>query len=159
MSKHQTYNFRSQFLRLKIVSAYNIAAVCCNSLVQKNMLSSHLFTSIQGKTISWLSEFRVSLQNFKVSCWHPKTALKNRWFNACIAEISICFHSGWHCRCPATLGYVTIMRISHNFSIVEWRTSQSNDNATVAVLRGAWVGHGPPRLLAVPPTCPPQFCA
>jgi len=49
-------------------------AVCCNSHVQENMLSSHRFSSIQGKTISWLSEFRVSLQNFRVSFWHPKMA-------------------------------------------------------------------------------------
>jgi len=31
-------------------------------------------TSIQGKTISWLSEVRVLLQNFRVSFWHPKSA-------------------------------------------------------------------------------------
>jgi len=39
------------------------------------MLSSNRLASIQGKTISpWLSEFRLSLQNFRVSFWHPKTA-------------------------------------------------------------------------------------
>jgi len=68
MHSYQTYNFRFQLLRQKIESACNIAAVCCNSHVQENMLSSsNRFTSIQGKTMPWLSEFRVSLQNFKVS--------------------------------------------------------------------------------------------
>jgi len=38
------------------------------------MLSSNRFTLIQGKTVYWLSEFRVSLQNFSVSFWHPKPA-------------------------------------------------------------------------------------
>jgi len=47
--------------------AYNIADVCCNSHVQENMLSSNRFTSMQGKDISWFSEFTVSLQNFRVS--------------------------------------------------------------------------------------------
>jgi len=28
-------------------------------------------------------------------------------FDACVTEISICFHSGWHYRCPVTLRYVT----------------------------------------------------
>jgi len=32
---------------------------------------------MQGKTISWLSEFRVSLQNIRASFWHPKTAQKH----------------------------------------------------------------------------------
>jgi len=67
MHRYQTYNFRFQFLHQKIVSTYNIAAVGCNSHVQENMLISNRFTSIQGKTISWLSEFRVSFQNFRVS--------------------------------------------------------------------------------------------
>ena len=70
MRRYQTYNFRFQLLRQKIVSAYNIAAVCCNSHVQENELSSIRFTSIQGKTILWLSEFRVSF-------WHPTNCLKN----------------------------------------------------------------------------------
>ena len=74
MHRHQTYNFRFQLLRQKIVWAYNIAAVCCKSHVQENMLISNRVTSIQGKTISRLSEFRVSFQNFRVSFWHPKTA-------------------------------------------------------------------------------------
>jgi len=30
MHRYQTYNIRFQLLRQKIVSAYNIAAVCCN---------------------------------------------------------------------------------------------------------------------------------
>jgi len=76
MCRHQSYIFRSQFRRLKIVSAYNIPAVCCNGHVQENMLSSNIFTSIQGKTISWPWEFRVSLQNFRVSFWHPKRLKK-----------------------------------------------------------------------------------
>jgi len=38
------------------------------------MLSSNHFTSIQRKTLSWLSEFWVSSQNFRVSFWHSKTA-------------------------------------------------------------------------------------
>ena len=58
-------------------AVYNIPAVCCNRHVQENMLISNRFTSIQGKIVSRLSEFRVSLQNFKVSFWHPKKALKN----------------------------------------------------------------------------------
>ena len=41
-----------QLRRQKIVSAYNIAAVRCNSHVQENMLSSNRYTSMQGKTIS-----------------------------------------------------------------------------------------------------------
>ena len=77
MHRYQAYNFRFQLLHQKIVLAYNIAAVCCNSHVQENMLSSNRFTSIKSKTISWLSELRVSLQNFRVSFWHLKTALKN----------------------------------------------------------------------------------
>jgi len=36
------------------------------------MLILFRFTSIQGKTKSWLSEFRVSLQNLRVSFWKPK---------------------------------------------------------------------------------------
>ena len=59
------------------VGLYNIEAVCCNGHMRENMLSSNRFTSIQGKTISSLSEFRVSLQNFRVSFWHPKTAYEN----------------------------------------------------------------------------------
>jgi len=39
MHRYHTYNFRFQLLRQKIVSAYNIATVCCNSHVQENMLS------------------------------------------------------------------------------------------------------------------------
>jgi len=67
MHRYHPYNFRFQLLHQKIVSAYNIAAVCYNCHVQENMLSSNRFTSIQGKTIPWFSEFRVSLQNFRVS--------------------------------------------------------------------------------------------
>jgi len=67
MHKYQTFNFCFQLLRQKIASAYNVAAVCCNSHVPENILSSNRFTSIQVKTISWLSEFRVSF-------WQPKTA-------------------------------------------------------------------------------------
>jgi len=59
MHRYQTHNFRFRRLRQKIVSAYNIAAVCCNSHVQENMLISDRFTSIQGKAISRLSENRV----------------------------------------------------------------------------------------------------
>jgi len=65
--RYQTYNFRFQLLRQKIVSAHNIAAVCYNRHVQENMLISNRFTSIQSKSIFRLSEFRVSLQNFRVS--------------------------------------------------------------------------------------------
>jgi len=74
MHRWRNYSFPSQLLRQKNVSAYNIATVCCNSHVQENELSSDSFTSIRGKTISWLSEFRTSLQNFRVAFWHPKTA-------------------------------------------------------------------------------------
>jgi len=61
----------------KCVGLYKIVAVCCTSHVQESMISSNRFTSIQGKTISRLSEFRVALQNFRVSfwwasLWHPK---------------------------------------------------------------------------------------
>ena len=45
MHRYHTYNFRFQLLRQKIMSSYNIAAVCCNSHVQENMLSSNRFTS------------------------------------------------------------------------------------------------------------------
>jgi len=45
-----TWNFRLKLLRHKIMSAYNIAAICCNSHVQENELSSNRFTSIQN---SW----------------------------------------------------------------------------------------------------------
>jgi len=62
---HQAYSFHFQ-LRRKNVSAHNIVAVCCNGHVQENMVSSNRFTSTQGKTIPRLSEFRVSLQNFRV---------------------------------------------------------------------------------------------
>jgi len=41
------------------------------------MLTSSRCTLIQGKTISKISEFVASLQYFRVSFWHPKTALKN----------------------------------------------------------------------------------
>jgi len=54
--RYQTHTFRFQFLRQKNVSAYNIAAVCCSSHVQENMLSSNRFTAIQGKIMSWLSK-------------------------------------------------------------------------------------------------------
>jgi len=47
-----TYNFPFPLLRQKNTSAYNIAAVYCNSHVQENELSSNSFTLIQGKTIS-----------------------------------------------------------------------------------------------------------
>jgi len=77
MHRYQTYNYRFQLLRQKIMWANNNAAVCCKSHVQENMLISNHFTSIQGKTISRLSEFRASFQNFRVSFWHPKTAWKN----------------------------------------------------------------------------------
>jgi len=67
MHRYQAYNFRFQLLRQKNVTACNVAAVCCNGHVQENMLSSNRSTSIQSKTIANLSEFRVSLQNFRVS--------------------------------------------------------------------------------------------
>ena len=67
MHRYPANNLASTFCA-RTLSAYNIAAVYCNSCVQENMLSSNRFTSIQGKTIS---EFRVSLQNFRVSFWHP----------------------------------------------------------------------------------------
>jgi len=41
--------------------AYKIAALCCNILVQENICFPQIVL-FQGKTISWLSEFRVSLQ-------------------------------------------------------------------------------------------------
>jgi len=43
-------------------------------------------------------------------------------FDACVTEISICFHSGWHYFCSVTL--------VDNFSTVEKRMSQSSDNAS-----------------------------
>jgi len=49
---------------------------------------------------------------------------------AWVIEISICFLSGWHYRCTVTLVTWQYLRSSHdNFSIVEQRTSQSNDSA------------------------------
>ena len=53
-----------------------IAAVCCNSQVHVNMLTSSRFSTIQSKTISEISESGVSLQYFKVSFSHTKSALK-----------------------------------------------------------------------------------
>ena len=50
--RYHSHNFRFQLQHQKIMSDYNIAAVCCNSRVQEKMLSSYCFTSIQGKTIS-----------------------------------------------------------------------------------------------------------
>jgi len=44
-----------------------ITAVCCNSQVLVNMLTSSRFSSIQGKTISRILEFGVSLQYFRMS--------------------------------------------------------------------------------------------
>ena len=67
MHRYHPCNFCFQLLHQKIVSAYNIAAVCCNCHVQENMLSSNRFASIQSKTIRRFSEFRVSLQSFRVS--------------------------------------------------------------------------------------------
>ena len=67
-------NLRQYSKRPKRGGTHDNAAICCSGHVQENMLSSIRFTSIQGKTISRLSEFRVSLQNFRVSFWHPKTA-------------------------------------------------------------------------------------
>ena len=55
-------------------SQIQIIHVYCNSHVQENMLFSNRFTSIQSKTMSRFSEFRVSF-------WHPKTALKNTGLN------------------------------------------------------------------------------
>ena len=49
------------------VGLQHFAAGCCNSHVQEDMFSSNHFTSIESKTISWLSELRVPLQNFRVS--------------------------------------------------------------------------------------------
>jgi len=62
--RYHTYNFRFQLLRRKIVLAYNIAAVCCKSHVQENMLSSFpkFYLDTRQNHIS-VSEFEVSLQN------------------------------------------------------------------------------------------------
>ena len=62
-----TSNFGFQLLRQRIVSAYNIAAVCCNSHVRKSMFPQILLRQYRGKTIYRHSAFRVSLQNFMVS--------------------------------------------------------------------------------------------
>jgi len=62
MHRYHTYNFRFQLLCQKITSAYNIAAVSCNSHEQESMLSSNRFASIQGKTMSKLSDFGVSFR-------------------------------------------------------------------------------------------------
>ena len=80
MHRHQTYKFLFQLLRQKIVSACNIAAICCSSHVQENTLISNRFISIQSKTTPRLSEFKVSLQNFRVSFLTPKNGLKKHWF-------------------------------------------------------------------------------
>ena len=70
MHRYQIYNFRFQLLRQEIVPACNIATVFCNLHVQENLLSWKNFTSRQSKTISRFLEFRVPLQNFRVSFWH-----------------------------------------------------------------------------------------
>jgi len=59
-----TIQFSLPILHQKNLSVYNIAAVCCNSQVQKNMFSSNRFTSRQGKTISWY----LGLQNLGCHC-------------------------------------------------------------------------------------------
>ena len=93
------HNFRFQLLRQKIASAYNIAAVCRNSHVQENMVSSNRFTSIQGKTISRLSEFRVSF-------WHPKMALKTLAIALLEVTIRFTWFHGPYVRFPRTLKLV-----------------------------------------------------
>jgi len=66
-SAHDNAQIPNLRFSLPTSATYNIAAVCWYSKVQENILISNHFTSIQGKTISGLSEFRVSLQNFRVS--------------------------------------------------------------------------------------------
>ena len=48
MHRYHSYNFRIQLLRQKIVSVCNIAAVCCNSHVQENILSLNRFTQYKA---------------------------------------------------------------------------------------------------------------
>jgi len=54
MLRYHTYNFRFQLLLQKIVWACNIAAVCYNSHVPENMLSSNRFTVLQYKEKPYL---------------------------------------------------------------------------------------------------------
>jgi len=49
MHRYHTFNFRFQLLRQKIVWAYNIADVCCNSHLQENMLSQFVFLQYKAK--------------------------------------------------------------------------------------------------------------
>jgi len=50
MYSYQTYNFRFQLLRHKIVSAYNIAAVSCNSHIQENNFPQIVLLQYKAKT-------------------------------------------------------------------------------------------------------------
>ena len=75
MHRYHTYNFRFQILCQEIVSAYNIAAICCNSHVQENMLSSNRFTSRQNHILA----FRIQgvIAKFQGVILTPKNGLKN----------------------------------------------------------------------------------
>ena len=67
-------NAQIPYLQFSHPTSDNMAAVCCNSHVQENMLllKSFYFNTSQNHT--WFSEFKVSLQNSRVPFWHPKTS-------------------------------------------------------------------------------------
>jgi len=76
MHRDHTYNFRFQLLRQKTVTAYDIAAVCCNSRVRENVLSSKRFTSKQGKIISLAFRIQGVIAKFWGVIFTPKNSLK-----------------------------------------------------------------------------------
>ena len=53
MHRYHTNNFRFQIMCQNIVSAFYIAAVCCNSYVQENLLSSNRLTSRQNPILAF----------------------------------------------------------------------------------------------------------
>jgi len=76
MHRDHTYNFRFQLLRQKTATAYDIAAVCCNSRVRENVLSSKRFTSKQGKIISLAFRIQGVIAKFWGVIFTPKNSLK-----------------------------------------------------------------------------------
>jgi len=65
-------------------------------VVEKSMFSSNRFTSAESKTISWFSKLGVSLQTFRVSFWHPKTAYKTLTKHM-LHGVEIWIYSTWYC--------------------------------------------------------------
>ena len=128
MHRYHTCNFRFHLLGQKIVSAYNIAAVCCNSHVQENIRSSNRFASIQGKTISWLSEFRVSFWHFEVT-WSSVKSLSDLYKQRrALLPSPVFFVSGlqWDAQClwfdiaAHFLGIFTVCKFAFLSSVFLW---------------------------------------